>query len=54
MASALRRRFVAELWNGLRVVGPILSALLAMGLTGALLAGLRVAIGVNALDAAAA
>jgi Ion channel len=101
MASVLRRRFVAELLSGLRVVWPILSALLvlmaalgmlvavlerwalteglyfafvsgltigygdfapkgalarvlaiAIGLTGVLLAGLIVAIGVNALHAA--
>ena len=101
MANPLRRRFMAELWSGLKVVSPVLTGLLtlmagigvvvalvegwplldgvyfafvsgltigygdlvpkmplarvlaiALGLTGVLLAGLVVAIGVNALQTA--
>jgi hypothetical protein len=39
MASELRRRFLTELWRGLRVVWPILSGLLAlMALAGVVVA----------------
>jgi hypothetical protein len=50
----VRRLFFLELWNGLQLVWPIVSGLLAIaiGFTGILLTGLVAAIAVRALERA--